>query len=209
MKKSRTEVFEANAPTDPRVSVAIIQGQALLANLSSVADHFAKDGDEDFQNIDLLGSAVDIGAYFAGDPLPIEDPGGDYLLDAGHQLLVAVEVPESDSLRAAFAIALTDIEDGRSYVSEPLFLTSVRGEVISTDLPVGLLDEESVRILGVLDQAGDIDSAAQSEGDSVEETWGRIVNATQQLGAGNVDEAVALVATTHLHPAGAEVMVGA
>lgn len=209
LKTGRTEQFDVRAATDPRVRISIIQEEALLWDLTSFADDFAHRSDGDLQQVDLLGAGADVEAYFAGNPLAVEDPSGDFLVDAGHPLSLSIDVPQSDSLRAAFAVSVTDIENGRKFVSEPVFLTSVRGEVISTGLPAGLLDDESIRILSVLDQAGDIETAAQLERDSVDGTWRRVVDATEQLGADNVGDAIALVSITHPHAVEVREMVGA
>ena len=132
----------------------------------------------------------------ASDPLPMEEESVTRSLEPAAPLKIAVWAPRSDNLRAAFSVVIADPETDQTVVADPVFLTSIRGEIIATDLPLELLRDESQEILTLLDDArGSASKLSARLDSSMRETWERVVAATEELGTANVGEAVNFVAS--------------
>lgn len=191
-----TTVFEAAAAIDPRVEISLLQGGILLRHLLDSANQVPQGqppvepsarGRGTF--LDTLSGAAT--TYFAGASLPDTSVPPLDFLDPARPLRIEVGAPQSDDLRAAFSVVVRDVENGREVISDPVFLTSVRGQVIATDLPVELVSDESMRYLtAAAEVGGDIASLAQSLGSSEMRVWYHLVRGTRELGTASVHEAV-------------------
>jgi hypothetical protein len=187
--------YRAYAPVDPEVEVSLLQGAELALHLTDMASSFADEHATvgDFQEL-LRG---DTAAYFAGQPLPAAPEPIVRHLGPTKPVEITVGAPASDDLRAAFAVVVTDTGTGATTVSEPLFLTSIRGSIIATDMPLALLSDESTAVLAALDETNrDIGALASIYATTPEAVWDHVVAATVELGAASVDEAAAFAGFT-------------
>lgn len=177
-RQGQSEINETNPVRRMRELADWIEAER-IASEASASGHF----------LEMLSGAA--ATYFAGAPLP--DRGSPFacLLDPARPLRIEVGAPQSDDLRAAFSVVVRDLEGGYTTITDPVFLTSVHGQVIATDLPVELVSDIAMSDLkAAADAGGDIASLAQSLGRSKVETWYHLVRATQELGAASVDEAI-------------------
>lgn len=196
--------YRAETPVDPEVKVSLLQGTELASHLIAVAASFT----ETFTSIgnfeDFLGGNVT--AYFGENSLPSDEVRTK--IGPADPLWIEVGAPISDDLRTAFAVVVTIIDTGESVVSDPLFLTSIRGDIIATDIPVELLSPEATDVLRELDEErGDVSKLAARQSWTTEEAWEHVVAATVELGATSVDEAVAFVSFTLTSPTNERVLV--
>jgi hypothetical protein len=184
--------FAATAPVDPQVEISVVQGDALLRHLTDVSREFQGNGQVEQSFLETLAGAA--AEYFVAAPLSPEGSPVVGILEPAVPLRIDVRAPHSDELRAAFAVKIWDPEADHGVVTDPVFLTSVRGEIIAADLPRELLDDESVEILELLDDArGSVSALASRTGTSTKDVWTRVVAATRELGTANVGEAVNLI----------------
>jgi hypothetical protein len=188
-------LYEAFAAVDPRVEVSLLQGAALLDHLDAAAGRYIDTTQASSPFAEILSG--DAATYFAGLPLSADSLSA--TADLGPDLpplRIEVGVPASDDLRAAFSVKILDTEHGYEAVTDPVFLTAVRGKIIATDLSVRLLSEQSLTTLASLASAnGSLVNFAQQAGSTVPEIWDRVVAATEELGAASVREAVGFVAS--------------
>jgi hypothetical protein len=189
-------IYEAYAVVDPKVEISLLQGDALLRQLNTASGRYLdRDGPgEPLLFAESLSEAVL--SYFAGLPLSDGPSTATGELDAIRPLRIEVGVPTASDLRGAFSVKVLDEEHGHIAISAPVFLTAVRGEIIATDIPAEMLSDQSLATLASLvDASGNVVTLAQREGATMQETWDRVVMATDELGAGTVEDAVALVAS--------------
>lgn len=187
----RTEIWVPRAPVDPRVGISLMHGEELLGHLSEVANHFEEQGPEDFS--EMLGQEG--ATYFVDEPSPaMPDLSQRLECDVGADLPVTIEVQvgRSETLRTAYAVKLQDVESGYITISDPVFLTAIRGEIIKTHLPMSLLSQGASDVLRAFDEAnGEVSVMAEQYGSTIETVWDDLVSATDELGADSVHEAAA------------------
>ena len=201
-----TQKWVARAPIDPRVEISLMHGEELLGHLSEVANHFEEQGrDDDFEEqgpadfeeqgradfSEMLGQ--DGATYFVDEPSPAMPDLSQRLegdVGAGQPVTIEVEVGRSETLRTAYAVKLQDVESGYITISDPVFLTAIRGEIIKTHLPLSLLSQGASDVLRAFVEAGgDLRVLAEQYGRTTETVWDDLVSATDELGADSVYDA--------------------
>jgi len=203
----RTETWVARAPVDPRVEISLMHGEELLAHLSEVANHFEDQGPEDDLeeqgpegNFEEQGPAnfsemlgQDGATYFVDEPSPAMPDLSQRLegvVGAGPPVTIEVQVGRSETLRTAYAVKLQDVESGYITISDPVFLTAIRGEIIKTHLPLSLLSQGASQVLRAFAEAGgEVSVVAEQYGSAIGPVWDDLVSATEELGADSVYEA--------------------
>jgi hypothetical protein len=191
---SETTSYIARTPTDPRLEISILTGQSLLEHLRAIGDGYLGDDAKAQFAHDLM---EDSWQYFLQPPSQLATEPVFQVLEANEFLEIDVTVARSEGLRTGYAVRFHDLDTNVDTTTQPTFLTSVGSAVVSTDLPPGLLSPEQVSLLSALDEAaGELSALATSANESVDVTWDRIVQATEELGASNVGDALLVLGLT-------------
>lgn len=180
------------APVDPEVRIRLLQGPEVFDYLQAV-DAEMRDS-VDFSPGSLFSFPTDTMTYFVDQPL--DDTSIDTSVGPESPAEVEAHLPDVADLRAAIALEVLNLEDESVIRSSPVFATRVGDRVILTDLTIDMLRDQAREILTELaDANGSVDNLAAARGEDAGEVWERLVEATQELGAGSVGEAAALFAT--------------
>jgi hypothetical protein len=195
--RGKTQRWVARAPEDPPVRIRILQGSDVIEYLRAVEAE--------------LGAALGIGArsmedlppetmtYFVDRPL--NENTYDRTIGPGSPVDIEVQLPLVSDLRAAIALEVVNLEDATATRTPPIFATAVGDGLILTDLTLDMLRPEPRRLLSNLaERNGDVAGFAAELGEDVTEVWQRLVEATEELGAGSVGEAVSIAAFGTLTP---------
>jgi hypothetical protein len=198
------------------VEISLMHGEELLGHLSEVTNYFVGQGpdddfeeqgpDDDFEeqgpddDFEVQGPAdfsemlgQNGATYFVNEPSPAMPDLSQRLegdVGMGPPVIIEVEVGHSDTLRTAYAVKLQDVESGYITISDPVFLTAIRGEIIKTHLPLSMLSQGASDVLRAFAEAsGDLSVVAGQYERTTKTVWDDLVSATDELGADSVYEA--------------------
>ena len=135
---------------------------------------------------------------------PVVDDSFDTFVGPGSPVQVEVGLPDVADLRAAIALEVLNIEDGRVTRTPPIFASHIGDRIVLTDLTLDMLRDEHRQILGELVESNtDVRALAQTRHEPVADVWQALIEATEELGAGSVGDAAAVAAAGMAVPAGA------
>jgi hypothetical protein len=184
---------------DPWVEIELLQGNAVAEHLARLELQWGSrlDSDETMGALANYGYLMehlpnDTRAYFADRPV-----GGGILtcrLGPRTPITLTAEVGHRDDLRAVICAQIRDLESGSIATTEPMFFTSIGGQVIITDLPASLVSQSSVRVLQSYKNAGgNREELALRQDQDIETVGERLRAAVDEIGADSLDDAVALI----------------
>jgi hypothetical protein len=187
-KRSKRVKWVVRAPVDPRVRIRVLQGEDVLTYLQET----------EAELVDILGHSMshlpsDTLTYFVDRPL--EEDHFDRVVGPDASVEVEVLFPEDADLRAAIALEVLNIDDGRVTRTPPVFATHIGDRVVLTDLTLDMLRDEPREILTQLaDVNADVGFLAEQRHQRVDEVWLALTQASEELGAASVGDAAAFVA---------------
>lgn len=197
-ERSTSIEYIIRPPHDPPVEIEILQGRSAGEHLARLESEWAQgSGSEIELNSPQSASSLtddmpdDLAAYFRD--RPVSDMTIRCEISPDSPATILVEVGYSDNLRAAICLQVRDLESGRSTTTDPIFLTAVRGRIISTALPTALISRKALHTLQELADAGlDVSELASRLNQEIEDVEGTLEAAVDELGAGSLEDAVAL-----------------
>ena len=199
-KKNTVIEYSFRKPQDPWVEIQLLQG-------NDVAEHLARlelQWDSQLDSDESLGTGGNYGHLMENLPEEArvyfgERPVGEGILTCRigprTPITLTAEVGHRDDLKAVICAQIRDLESGSIATTEPMFFTSIRGQVIITDLPASLVSQSSVQILQSYSNAGgNKEELAWRQGQDMETVEERLRAAVDEIGADSLDDAVALIA---------------
>jgi hypothetical protein len=189
--------WSVRAPVDPRVRIRVLQGSEVLEYLREAEADLqgAEFGQGEFIAVDdpvrsMHNLPPDTMTYFVDESL--EDPTFATFVGPRSPVEVEVHLPDVTDLRAAIALEVLNIEDGRVTRTPAIFATHVGDRVVLTDLTFDMIRDEPRQILTQLAESNaDVSTLAERRGEHPAHLWQALVEATKELGAGSVGEAAA------------------
>jgi hypothetical protein len=186
------------------VIIRLLQGPALLNQIVGWSEDFPEGDDTPLPFMDAVGSVLL--SYVHDLLLPEEQNATAYSLGPEAQLPIVVGVPRDEGVKGAFSITIQTFDGEVLATSDPTFLNDAHGRLVATDIPPELLDGDALQVLNAFAEAGfDVDLLARYREADVEELWGELVAATEELGAASVEEAAIVAQITTPESAGERV----
>jgi hypothetical protein len=189
-ERSKEVKLVVRAPVDPRVRIRVLQGDEVIRYLRDVEAELGEVAGLRHGAMDAL--PPDTMSYFVDQP--IEKDYVDTFVGPGSPVGVEVRLPDLADLRAAIALEVLNIEDGRLTRTPPIFATRIGDRVVLTDLTVDMLRDESRQILLDLARSNmDVAALAHAYDAPIGQLWLDLREAAEELGAASVGEAAAFV----------------
>jgi hypothetical protein len=189
-KRSKKVNMVVRAPEDPRVRIRVLQGDDVIGYLREAEAELGEI--VGFRHGSMDDLPPDTMSYFVDKP--VEEDYFDTFVGPGSPVKVEVDLPDLADLRAAIALEVLNIEDGRVTRTQPIFASRIGDRVVLTDLTVDMLRDEPRQILLQLaDSNLDVPTLAERRDEPIGQVWQVLREATDELGAASVGDAAAFV----------------
>jgi hypothetical protein len=187
--RTKSITYSVRTPIDPRVQIRVLQGHEVIEYLRAAETELQL---TDTKLDSMRDLPPDTMTYFVDEPL--DHPAFATFVGPESPVEVEVHLPDVTDLRAAIALEVLNIEDGRVTRTPPIFASHVVDRVVLTDLTFDMLRQEPREILIQLaDVDTDVRALAERRGEDPADVWQALVEATKELGADSVGEAAAFV----------------
>ncbi len=178
---------------DPWVEITVLQAEPVIDHLRLLEDECEIGASQPHSMMRDLPPETMI--YFVDRPM--EEVSLTYRLEPAEPLTVAVQVQGQEGLRATICLRVHDLDNGSAATTPPIFLTHLRGHLFATDLTIDLLRNEPRDLLLMLMLNEDdlnVERLARRLSQDVQTTWGKLIEAADELGVDSVGEAATFVA---------------
>ncbi|MBV9099295.1 MAG: hypothetical protein JO079_14680 [Frankiaceae bacterium] len=184
--------WRVQVATDPWISISLLQGPEVAEHLASL--------EQDYSGLfDAMPAPVmtdlppDTATYFVD--RPVNEATATVRIEPHEGATVRVAIPNRRDLRAAICLSVTDLDSGERFVSDPVFITSIRDRTITTDMTFDMLSEAGREVLQMFDEMSlDVFALAERLGLSAPATWQSLVSAADELGADSITDAASFAA---------------
>lgn len=179
--------WRVRVAADPWVEVALLQGSDVLEHLIALEEQYSHTFAE--QPVSAMADLpADSAVYFVD--RPFGEARLEWRLEPEDGLMVAVAAEHRLDMRSVYCVSVTDHTDGATFITNPVFLTSLRDRIVTTDLTFDMLRGESRDSLQFFDEVNlDIEVFASRLGLSRADGWQRLVDAADELGADSITDA--------------------